>query len=120
MSGIQDKLNSLYGSEIKSIYFDFRNNEINIDILVYERDVPEEFQLKFGEVSKYELEKDWAKDKWEVIGIAEIFYLPEIGRKVSIDNEKKSKFNFMIDGDGFVLFIYASILSINEEDFLIK
>jgi len=119
MKQVQEKLNSLYGSEIKSIEFLFRSNEIHISVVIKDKGEVENFDLKFIEVIGHELRKEWADEEWLIISIAEIFYLPELGTNTSVSEDYKSKYNFLIDGDGFDLYIAAKQLIIEDEEIML-
>ncbi len=111
----QDILNGLYGSEIKSIDFDFRHNVLKFDLLITDEYITRGISLVFDGVLKYKIEKEWTDEKWDVISIAEIFYLPELGKEYSLDEENKRDYNFLIDGDGFSIFIKATEAEILED-----
>jgi|AVFP01.1.fsa_nt_gi hypothetical protein len=104
----QDILNGLYGSEIKSIDFDFNHNALRFYLRITQGDKTRNTSLVFGGVMKYKIEKEWVDEEWEVISVAEIFYLPELGKESSINERDRQDYNFLIDGDGFSIFIKAA------------
>ncbi|WP_209329143.1 YxiG family protein [Lunatimonas salinarum] len=114
MNVSQDVLNGLYGSEIKSIDFDFSRNTITIDLRTSEGGKSRDFKLVFNEVLKYKVNKDRADEEWEFISVAEIFHLPELGVEYSIEESEKANYNYLFDGDGFEIFIMAGSLNLQE------
>jgi hypothetical protein len=104
----QDVLNGLYGSEIKSIDFDFNHNTLRFDLRITEGGKTRDRSLVFNGVLKYNIEKEWADEEWEVISVAEIFYLPELIKEYSISKKNRQDYNFLIDGDGFNILIKAT------------
>jgi dimeric dUTPase (all-alpha-NTP-PPase superfamily) len=114
MKANQKTLNKLYGSEIEKIDFNFRLNTIDILLKSVEGDVVKKFRLLFSGVSNFKMTKDWVDEKWEVIGVAEIFYIPELGKKYSISDEIRQSYNYMFDGDAYELYIKANKLEIQE------
>ena len=115
MSKIQERVNSLYGSIIDSIDFDFRDNKIIIELSEYENDIRTNHIFHFERVKAYQFEQDRADIEWEIISVAEIFYLTNSEMKLNVSREEREKYNFLIDGDGFDLFINASVLKMNDE-----
>jgi hypothetical protein len=114
----QDVLNGLYGSEIKSIDFDFNHNALRFDLRITEGGKIRNTSLVFYGVLKYNIEKEWADEEWEVISVAEIFYLPELVKEFSISEKSRQDYNFLIDGEGFSIFIKATEAEIIEDVFL--
>lgn len=104
----QSILNRLYSSEIQSIDFDFYRNAITFFLRVIDSEKSRVVKLIFNEVLKYKVDKDWADEDWEVITVAEIFHLPELGKEYSIKEVDKREYDYLLDGDGFQIFIKAN------------
>ena len=104
----QSILNGLYSSEVQSIDFDFNRNTITFSLGVIEGEKSRNVKLIFNEVLRYKVNKDWADEDWEVISVAEIFHLPELGKEYSIEEVDKQEYDYLLDGDGFQIFIKAN------------
>jgi len=112
MKEIQEILNGLYGSEIEKIDFNFREKTIDILLKTIENGRVKKFRLLFREVLRYKLDQDFADEPWQVIGVAEIFHIPEC--VLNITDEEKKLYNYLIEGDFFELFIKANKFDIEQ------
>jgi|LauGreDrversion4_2_1035121.scaffolds.fasta_scaffold760891_2 hypothetical protein len=110
----QSILNKLYSCEVVSVDFNFKRNTITFQLSVTETGKSKKYELFFREVERYKVNKEWADEDWGAISVAEIFYLPDLKKEYSINDNEKKNYDYLLDGDGFEILIKSSSVILNE------
>jgi len=102
---------------IKSFDFNFLEHTVTMHVVAAPYDktlrryIDKHYIVRFTNVSKFKLEKseDSVDEPWEGLWWASIAYIPEEKDSLYISEEEKREYDFLIEGDPFVMFIKGNL-----------